>query len=237
MLLLLKQARAFGCGVVLATQNPVDLDYKGLSNIGTWFVGRLQTTQDQDRVIDGIVGASDGSLNRTRVRELLSDMKGRQFLLTSAHLDEPLLFETRWVMSYLKGPISLQDIATLMKDRPVFEEAEDHAAGRAAASDGTRQGRPPILSEGVEQRFHLLNMYAEEIAFEPWLAATATVRFYNASRNIDEETRCSVRLYLDDSFKTPRWDASEPLESTLPHARTGLLITAPVTRCRNVSHR
>ncbi|MEK6195154.1 MAG: hypothetical protein N2F24_13125, partial [Deltaproteobacteria bacterium] len=93
MLLLLKQARAFGVGVVLATQNPVDLDYKGLSNIGTWFVGRLQTTQDQDRVLEGIVGASDGNLNRTMVRKLLSDMKGRQFLLTSAHMEEPLLFE------------------------------------------------------------------------------------------------------------------------------------------------
>ena len=104
MLLLLKQARAYGIGVILATQNPVDLDYKGLANIGTWFVGRLQTSQDQDRVVEGIVGASDGKLDGQKVERLLSAMKGRQFLLNSAHLDDPLLFETRWVMSYLRGP-------------------------------------------------------------------------------------------------------------------------------------
>lgn len=215
MLLLLKQARAFGIGVVLATQNPVDLDYKGLSNIGTWFVGRLQTTQDQDRVIEGIVGASGGNLDRKKVRSLLSDMKGRQFLLTSAHMDEPLLFETRWVMSYLKGPISQQDISKLMKDRSVFEEAADTAISSAGSHDGDLQGQPPLLHEGVDQCFHLMNMYAEETSFEPWLAATASVRFYNASRNIDELTSCSVRLYLDGSFKTPEWDMSEPLDIDL----------------------
>lgn len=214
MLLLLKQARAFGIGVVLATQNPVDLDYKGLSNIGTWFVGRLQTTQDQDRVLEGIVGASGGVLNRSLVRELLSDMKGRQFLLTSAHLDEPLLFETRWVMSYLKGPISLQDIDRLMADRPVIEK--ESAATQQETSTGLAlQSSPPILAEGIEQRYHLLNVYAEEHSFEPWLAATASVRFYNSSRNIDEVSRVNLRLYLDESFDEPDWNSTEPLEAEL----------------------
>jgi hypothetical protein len=214
MMLLLKQARAFGVGVVLATQNPVDLDYKGLSNIGTWFVGRLQTTQDQDRVLEGIVGASDGALNRSLVRELLSDMKGRQFLLTSAHLDEPLLFETRWVMSYLKGPISLQDIDRLMADRPV---PPDQAVKEPAATVTTSalHSGPPLLGEGIDQRYHLLNVYSEEIGFEPWLAATASVRFYNAARNIDELTQISCRYYLDESFDSPDWKESEPLETDL----------------------
>ena len=99
---------------MLATQNPVDLDYKGLSNIGSWFVGRLQTRQDQDRVAEGIAGASDGKLNIAKVKKLLSDMKGRRFLLNSVYFDEPLLFETRWVMSYLKGPMSIGDIKKLM---------------------------------------------------------------------------------------------------------------------------
>ena len=214
MLLLLKQARAFGIGVVLATQNPVDLDYKGLSNIGTWFVGRLQTSQDQDRVLDGIVGASDGALNRSLVRELLSDMKGRQFLLTSAHLDEPLLFETRWVMSYLKGPISLQDIDRLMADRAVPAEEEQPALAAAGAALAL-QSSQPILAEALEQRYQLLNLYAEKIAFEPWLATTASVRFYNASRNIDELSRVSLRLYLDESFDEPDWHEAEPLTTEL----------------------
>ncbi len=204
MLLLLKQARAYGVGVVLATQNPVDLDYKGLSNIGTWFVGRLQTTQDQDRVLEGIVGGSGGSLDRSMVRSLLSDMKGRQFLLTSAHLDEPLLFETRWVMSYLKGPISLQDIATLMKDRPAVSKIAETAASTAGEGNGRSAGtqlQRPLLNEGIDQRFHLANVYTEEIIFEPWLAAEATVRFYNSRRNIDESSRVSLKLYLDEDFK------------------------------------
>jgi len=209
MLLLLKQARAFGLGVVLATQNPVDLDYKGLSNIGSWFVGRLQTTQDQDRVLEGIVGASDGTLNRSMVRELLSDMKGRQFLLTSAHIDEPLMFETRWVMSYLKGPISLQDIDRLMADRPSFENNLESESGSLIDHGGDVQGQPPMLHEGIDQRYHLMNVYSEELSFEPWLAAAASVRFYNSHRNIDELTDMNVRLYLDESFKRPDWNFSE----------------------------
>ncbi|MGW8194118.1 MAG: ATP-binding protein, partial [Desulforhopalus sp.] len=124
MMLLLKQARAYGIGVILATQNPVDLDYKGLSNIGSWFVGRLQTRQDQDRVVAGIVGASAGALDAGKVQHLLAGMKGRRFLLTSAHLDEPVLFETRWVMSYLKGPMSKNDIKRLAPGPGKEQEAK-----------------------------------------------------------------------------------------------------------------
>ena len=66
MLTLLKQARAFGLGLVLATQNPVDLDYKGLSNVGTWFLGRLQTERDKQRLMDGLEGAAAGGELRPR---------------------------------------------------------------------------------------------------------------------------------------------------------------------------
>jgi hypothetical protein len=213
MLLLLKQARAFGIGVVLSTQNPVDLDYKGLSNIGTWFVGRLQTSQDQNKVLDGIVGASDGVLDRATVKRLLSDMKGRQFLLTSAHLDEPLMFETRWVMSYLKGPISLQEIGKLMAGRQIPEttstaEADEPLSGRG----GSLNEGPALLSEGVEQRYFLPPLIADEMIFEPWLAGSATVRFYNNSRNIDELKQCDLRLYLDRSFTAADWKDAELLE-------------------------
>lgn len=209
MLLLLKQARAFGVGVVLATQNPVDLDYKGLSNIGTWFVGRLQTTQDQDRVLEGIVGASDGNLNRTMVRKLLSDMKGRQFLLTSAHMEEPLLFETRWVMSYLKGPISQRDISKLMDGRQPEMTGAQTDAGNVSEPSGVLTDQPPMLHEGVDQRYHLVSMYSEKLSFEPWLAAKASLRFYNASRNIDEVKAYNLRLYLDEVFKDPDWNEAE----------------------------
>jgi len=216
MLLLLKQARAFGIGVVLSTQNPVDLDYKGLSNIGTWFVGRLQTSQDQNRVLDGIVGASDGQLDRATVKRLLSDMKGRQFLLTSAHLDEPLMFETRWVMSYLKGPISLLEIGKLMAGRQGDEMklTGDQLSPPSARSDMLTK-RPALISEGVEQRYYQPPLLTEDIVFEPWLAGSATVRFYNASRNIDELKQCDLRLYLDESFREAQWEEGELLEIDL----------------------
>lgn len=216
MLLLLKQARAYGVGVVLATQNPVDLDYKGLSNIGSWFVGRLQTRQDQDRVVEGIVGASDGNLDGGKVKKLLSDMKGRQFLLNSVHLDQPLLFETRWVMSYLKGPISNSDIKKLMavrKNEPAkasnspTSEQSFSVVNRAQLAGGANI--PPVVPQAIEQLYHLQNVVSEEIQFEPWLAAIASIRFFNAKRNIDIVRDINLRLYLDDSAVRPDWEKAE----------------------------
>ena len=99
-LTLLKQARAYGLGCVLATQNPVDLDYKALSNIGTWFIGKLQTEQDQDRLIQGLKVL--GEENQKSLRDIISNLKSRVFLTKNIHEDELDLFHTRWVMSYLK---------------------------------------------------------------------------------------------------------------------------------------
>jgi len=122
MMLLLKQARAFGVGVVLSTQNPVDLDYKGLSNIGTWFIGRLQTRQDVDRIIDGLGDKLDGGFDKGQIRDILANLKKRTFFLKSAHLDEIRLFTTRWVLSYLKGPLKRDEIALLMREKKEEEE-------------------------------------------------------------------------------------------------------------------
>ena len=208
MMLLLKQARAFGIGVVLSTQNPVDLDYKGLSNIGTWFVGRLQTRQDQEKVVQGIVGASDGSLDTKKVRSLLSDMKGRQFLMNSAHLEEPVLFETRWVMSYLKGPISKNDIKKLMEsmknETSRGNDSDAAFAGSSQAAD--RPGLAPVVNKNIEQLYNMQNMASDKACFEPKLGLTASVRFYNAKRNIDLVDQVNQQLSLDDSFARLDWD-------------------------------
>lgn len=222
MMLLLKQARAFGVGVVLSTQNPVDLDYKGLSNISTWFVGRLQTRQDQEKVVEGIVGASDGNLDRAKVRSLLSDMKGRQFLLNSAHLKEPLLFETRWVMSYLKGPITKNDIKRLMAPRKQDGAAELDSStvvsGSFAQTTGGA-GLAPVVPRKIEQLYYMQNMASERPSFEAKLGLSASVRFYNAKRNIDQVVEVNQRLYLDDSFARLDWenavDADYPLDDCL----------------------
>src|SRR5512134_2712181 len=116
LLTLLKQARAFGLGVVLATQNPVDLDYKGLANTGTWFIGRLQTERDKARVLEGLEGASATSgahFDRARIDALLSGLPKRVFLMSNAHEDEPVLFQTRWALSYLAGPLTREQIRRL----------------------------------------------------------------------------------------------------------------------------
>lgn len=211
MLLLLKQARAYGVGVVLATQNPVDLDYKGLSNIGTWFVGRLQTPQDQKKVVDGIAGSSGGQLEKGQVARMLDAMKGRQFLLRSAHLDDVLLFETRWVMSYLKGPISLPDIERLMEQRKVNSADADHhiVEGHSEHLTSDVFDHPPLLSEKIVQRYIVHPTADKPNTFEPWLAASAYVRFFNAKRNIDIVSRESVRTYLDEQFLEPAWGEFE----------------------------
>ena len=104
MLTLLKQARAFGLGIVLATQNPMDLDYKGLSNMGTWFLGRLQTQRDKDRVLDGLEGASmqqGTAFDRRAMEKALSSLGNRVFLMNNVHDDGPTVFQTRWALSFL----------------------------------------------------------------------------------------------------------------------------------------
>ncbi len=114
MLTLLKQARAYGLGVVLTTQNPVDLDYKGLSNCGTWFIGKLQTERDKGRVLEGLQVASNGEINAKAFDKLLSFTKNRVFIMQSIYEDAPILFETRWTMSYLRGPLTLAQIGLLV---------------------------------------------------------------------------------------------------------------------------
>ena len=128
MLTLLKQARAFGLGVVLATQNPVDLDYKGLSNTGTWFLGRLQTERDKARVIEGLEGAAantGASFDRGEMEQILAGLGSRRFLMNNVHDDEPVVFETRWAMSYLRGPLTRSQIQSLVAtEEPSDTQAE-----------------------------------------------------------------------------------------------------------------
>ncbi len=140
MLTLLKQARAFGLGIMLATQNPVDLDYKALSNIGTWMIGRLQTERDKERLMDGLLQGED-SLSRPELERLLAGLDQRIFLLHNVHEDHPVLFKVRWALSYLRGPLTRAEIKKL-KPAAVAGAAGGAAAGaRPAAAKAARQRR------------------------------------------------------------------------------------------------
>src|SRR4051812_17140015 len=139
LLTLLKQARAFGLGVVLATQNPVDLDYKGLANAGTWLLGRLQTERDKARVLEGLEGVAataNAPFDRGQIDTILAGLGNRIFLLNDVHEDGPRVMESRWAMSYLRGPLTRDQIKKLMDGkRPAI--ARGTTTATAAASDAT----------------------------------------------------------------------------------------------------
>jgi len=139
MLRMLKQARAFGVGLVLATQNPVDVDYKALSNAGSWFIGKLQTEQDKQRLLDGLQGAASGALDRAEYDRMLSNLGKRVFLLHNVHAKGPVLFQTRFAMNYLAGPLTRTQIPELLKLASTGPEFESTPAA------GTQVGAAPIM--------------------------------------------------------------------------------------------
>ena len=143
LMTLLKQGRAFGLGVVLATQNPVDLDYKGLANTGTWFLGRLQTERDKARMLDGLEGAAAGSMDRAETDRLLSALDKRVFLLHNVHEKAPVVFQTRWTLSYLRGPLSRDQIRSLTPQAEAAVQKPEMAAQKPEAARAEAGGRRP----------------------------------------------------------------------------------------------
>jgi hypothetical protein len=219
MLLLLKQARAFGVGVVLSTQNPVDLDYKGLSNIGTWFIGRLQTTQDIDRVIDGLGGKVGASFDKGAIRPLLANLEKRTFFLKSAHLDGIKLFSTRWVLSYLKGPLKRDEISTLMQAQKEAQNIEKQPIETLMGMQGALASYQDI-DESIVQYFEP-DLFGKH-AFYPTLGAKAEVHFYNQRRGIDIQKEFQYSLVLDPKQQVVDWsEAREEVTDfeQYPHAK------------------
>ncbi len=154
MMILLKQARAFGLGILLATQNPVDLDYKALSNIGTWWLGRLQTERDKMRVLDGLEGAAssqNAKFDRSTIEKTLSALGNRVFLMNNVHEDHPAIFQVRWTMSYLRGPISRDQIKTLMdpKRKALLAEVRKPVKATPASKDDASDEATPAAKKQV----------------------------------------------------------------------------------------
>ena len=217
MLTLLKQARAFGLGITLATQNPVDLDYKGLSNIGTWFLGRLQTERDKARVIEGLEGAAvqtGAAFDRAEIERMLAALGNRVFLMNNVHEDAPVVFQTRWAMSYLAGPLARGQISKLMDAKRALhdkqrEDAKSATAGSthddsaASSVESSRDGRssvtppqtspsqttPPIVPAGIEQQFVAASSPATgggRSIYRPALYGEGTLHFVRAGADLDQ---------------------------------------------------
>ncbi|MDL2286091.1 DUF87 domain-containing protein [Desulfococcaceae bacterium OttesenSCG-928-F15] len=201
MLLLLKQARAFGVGIVLSTQNPIDLDYKGLSNIGSWFLGRLQTRQDVDRVLDGLVSEGN-SLNKEEIRNALTGLKGRHFILKNAKEDGLASFETRWALSFLRGPVTESEIRLLMaQEKAETPLSKAPSAKKEMVSEFFEKVESaPVLSAKIPQVYSKI-AGDEGCVFYPHILAQAEIRYYNQSRAIDEKEIRMVKLPLSKDLK------------------------------------
>ncbi len=220
MLTLLKQARAYGVGVMLATQNPVDLDYKGLANTGTWFLGRLQTERDKLRVLEGLEGASTSTgkaFDRGAMERTLAGLGNRKFLMHNVHDDAPTLFESRWALSYLRGPLTREQIRRLMQPGAPVPGA---AAPAAAPIVGVAQPAPsaptpsapeprPALAAGIEERFAAppAGGAGGTLVYAPTLFASASAHYVHAPAKLDAWQSLALSAPLDEASVASPWDA------------------------------
>jgi hypothetical protein len=222
LLTLLKQARAFGLGVVVATQNPSDLDYKGLANAGTWFIGRLQTERDRSRLLDGLGDA--GAADREALEALLANLGKRRFVMQNVHESAPTLFETRWTLSYLCGPLTRDQIRRLQS--PVGAAAPTPAPTPAShpAAPGAESG-PPVLKD-VTQVFASGTSVA---GWAPRFFFTATLRYRDAKRGVDSQSDETWLVPLGSALTGLEWAAAEsaPAEDFSETAGEGAYADVP----------
>jgi hypothetical protein len=220
LLTLLKQARAFGLGVVLSTQNPVDLDYKGLANTGTWFIGRLQTEGDKERVMAGLEGAAAGKhFDRKRMDRILAGLGKRVFLLNNVHENEPALFQTRWTLSYLRGPMTRENIKLLTAAdavvKPAATDAETFSPEKlplAASAGVVRESQPPMLPPGVNAYYVPVAASVPEIEYFPAVAASLDIHYTSAKHRVDLSRRMAYAAPLSEGPVPLDWDQAVPIE-------------------------
>jgi len=236
MLRMLKQARAFGIGQVLVTQNPVDVDYKALSNAGTWFIGKLQTEQDKNRLLDGLEGAAPG-LDRKTYDKMISALDKRVFLLHNVHEDEPVLFHTRWAMNYLTGPLTrvqlpaLNALAGADQSDPAPDATSQPKSSTRSSTGGesissTRANVPAGIDEyylpnnisflkAVDQAGITAPEGADyQVVYKPALIAQANIRFMKRNYNLDYDLVTTALVKETDQTGRVRWDdwVTDPID-------------------------
>jgi hypothetical protein len=210
MLTLLKQARAFGVGCVLATQNPVDLDYKGLGNTGTWFIGRLQTERDRDRLLDGLTSAlPGGSADRAQLATLLGSLTQRVFLMRNVHDDAPLLLQSRWALSYLRGPLTPAEIGRLMADRKQAAAIATAPTAATRSNNAAAVTAPrPALPAGAQELFVPVRGEPQGIVYKPQVLALAKLHYVDAKLDLDSWQTQTLLAPLADDGTSVQWDAA-----------------------------
>lgn len=243
MLTLLKQARAYGLGCVLATQNPVDLDYKGLSNTGTWFLGRLQTERDKARVLEGLEGASastGAAFDRGAMEETLAGLGSRVFLMNNVHDDQPVVFHTRWAMSYLRGPLTRTHIETLMEEKKAALQSSlespsaplavgsktlpppipESVAPAEMAAQKTSRVKPPkgVKEFFIEPQKHISS--DEKLVYRPMLMGTSRLHYSRATYKIDEWTTKRFVSKINAYSVDDAWMAANELPADLEMAKS-----------------
>jgi hypothetical protein len=251
LLTLLKQARAFGVGLALSTQNPIDLDYKALSNAGTWFIGRLQTERDVDRLIEGLT-ASSGATDTASLSGTIARLPKRTFVMHNVHDSRPTVFQTRWVMSYLAGPLSREQIRRLSADGTApasavptgdVDGAVDVAGvlqggSRVGESPSTPPAPPstspggdrPILPPHVSQLFKAVSGLADGARYFPSLLGVADVHYSSKTHGIEEGRRVSRIVDFEEGPVPVSWarggDSPVSLEGLDEQPHSGVAFTA-----------
>jgi len=228
MLRLLKQARAFGLGLVLTTQNPMDIDYKAMSNAGTWFIGRLQTDRDKQRLLDGLesISAQSGSgFNRSEIDRIISSLDSRVFLLHNVHEDETAVFQTRWAMSYLRGPLTRDQVRSFKQKqlhaeqtiKAKTEPTKEVVSEPAPQSSQVQPAMPPGIKQvflPVEKRKGQALSIAGtgkkiDLVYQPVLVALGKVSFVNRKRNISKTDTRSFLLQPGSNDIVTDWSQAE----------------------------
>ncbi len=230
LLTLMKQGRAFGVGVVLATQNPVDLDYKGLSNAGTWFIGRLQTERDKARVLDGLegaaAGAGAGAFDRAAMDKAISGLATRVFLMNNVHEDGPVMLETRWCMSYLRGPLTRNQLRLLkgpsaggastagavISEEPVPLPTAAKPTPRASVASGSTR---PIVPPEVPQFFVPVRRVAPagaKLTYRPRVLGTGKLYFTDKKLGINVTKWLAHLAEVSDGAAPVDWDHAQKVD-------------------------
>ena len=218
LLTLLKQARAFGLGVVLATQNPVDLDYKGLANAGTWFIGRLQTERDKARMLEGLEGIATSTgqkFDKQQMEQLLAGLDNRIFLMNNVHEDAPELFETRWAMSYLRGPLTRAQIKLLMD--PVKGTTPSAPVTAPAppptAPAGSNSSRPVLPPEITQYYIPVRSASNATLTYKPMLLGASEIH-YSSSKSVEVTQQLTLLAEISDGPVSLDW--SQAMSFDLP---------------------